>query len=222
MFSTMTRARMAAPGLAAMPRREVLMNYLSATIRENRFNNPDRKKYYENQKFDASLAKTAYMSLAVISVPYIFVSSNLLISSSLGVDPYLFSSVVLTRNLIKWTSLHIAINGGVHYGLAEIKHEIGPSESLKPAERKENVYDFDPKRHPIPYMTYLQAIYSFVPALAAYNITNMLLFGDIAYFDPTSLLFGLVGLQVMTCGIDMACTWYKLLPSWYGKYRLFT
>mmetsp|Transcript_21826 Transcript_21826/g.19363 ORF Transcript_21826/g.19363 Transcript_21826/m.19363 type:complete len:84 (+) Transcript_21826:275-526(+) len=83
----------------------------------------------------------------------------------MGVDPFLYTSFELTRNLLRWTSLHIAMNGGVHFGLAEIKFESGQENPEKPPLNNETIDNFDPERHPIPYKIYLQFLYSFTPAI---------------------------------------------------------
>ena len=156
-----------------------------------------------------------------------FIIPNLYITASLGIDPYLYSSDVMIRGLIRWTSLHIAINGGVHYGLAEIRHEIGNSdapEDLQPKEG-ENITNFDPERHPIPYKTYAQFIYSFAPAICSYFITKTLLFENSALLTESVIASGfgsLIFLQITTCAIDMVCGKYSIVPKWYVKYRILT
>ena len=154
----------------------MLSDMISNTIRANRFNDPERKRYFEHQKFDEKLASKAYLSLGMLSVPYLFFLSTLACSSSFGVD--FIPTYFITRNCLRWISLHIAINGGVHYGLAEIRFEAGGYDSTIKKKRieGETEYNFDPANHPIPYNIYLQFIYSFIPAICSYFVTKTLLF----------------------------------------------
>lgn len=165
--------------LFSTPQRPILNSYFATALKDNSSSDPSHKKFYQVQKFDEGLALRAYTSLAFMSLPYVIASVHM--GSIMMGGTSTLTDVFVTRNLLRWSSLHIAINGGVHYGLAEIKHEVEQNTEGN-----------------VPYTTYIQAIYSFFPAISGYFITTNLLFGNLVGLDSLYLTSGLVGLQIGT------------------------
>ena len=61
-----------------------------------------------------------------LSLPYLIGLPNLYYAWLMNWDPLFISSSALARSLLRWTSIHVALTGGVHYGVAEVLFEIEP------------------------------------------------------------------------------------------------
>jgi hypothetical protein len=173
-----------------------------------------RAKYFESSKKEVDLAlntkspslkllKNAYISAGILWIPYFLGLPNLIYAVTMNWDPILFTTVTLSRSLLKWVSLHIALTGGVHYGVAEVFYELepGPKEGLA---------------------TGLQLLYSFLPATISYFVIKAILFTPTVTLDIITMGFlSLISLQIASWGVDAYWSKIKRLPRWYAKHRIF-
>ena len=157
----------------------------------------------------------------IMSLPSILLIPNLYFALIQGSEPLIMSTNMIARSLLKLYSLQTAINSGVYYGIAEVNYEIEP--------------------YPIEsgYVRSL-LVYSFTPAFISWYITHSMLYNIQGYagilsnlyvYDfidevSTSLLdpgFGsIIFLQISMWIFDFIMSKYKVIPIWYGKFRIWT
>lgn len=144
------------------------------------------------------------MTFGALTIPFLIGLPNLYYAWLFNCDPLLITSSTLARSLLRWTSIQLALTGGVNYGIAEVFYEVEPG--IRESQRVRR-----------------QLIYSFIPAAWAHYITSTILFTTDITSSLISAGFGsLVCLQVTTLLVDLIFTKQKMMPIWYAKLRIWS
>lgn len=110
---------------------------------------------------------------------------------------------MLARSMLRLTSVTMALNGGIHFGLGASFYETEKDVEISKA-------------------TKTQLVFSFVPAIAATYLTSVLLMGPLspAVISSAFINFGIV--NAASLGFDFYQTSNNRSPKWYLKLRILT